>query len=86
MRVKIIEAMALGKAIVSTPKGIEGIQYSENEILIADTPKKFADNIIRLLKSTELQTSLGKFAQERIKRDYNIDSISSSVINFIKQN
>jgi polysaccharide biosynthesis protein PslH len=86
MRVKIIEAMALGKAIVSTPKGIEGIQYSDNEILIAYTPEKFADHIIRLLENTELQNSLSKFAQERIKKEYTIDSIASTVINFINQN
>jgi polysaccharide biosynthesis protein PslH len=86
MRVKIIEAMALGKAIVSTPKGIEGIQYSENEILIADSPEKFADCIIRLLKNTELQNSIGKLAQDRIKKDYNIDTIASSVIKFINKN
>jgi len=86
MRVKIIEAMAMKKAIVSTSKGIEGIQYNENEILIANTPEKFAASVLQLLKDKELQNNFGKLAQNRIKTDYDIDTIAISVLNFIIHN
>ena len=54
MRVKIIEAMALGKPIIATSIAAEGIAYTDGKnLLIADTPKVFAQNIITLLKNTD---------------------------------
>ena len=83
MRVKIIEAMALRKAIVSSPKGSEGINCTEKEISIAETPQEFANSIIHLLNNRLQQNNLGNSAQELIKSDYNINKIADSVINFI---
>ena len=54
MRVKIIEAMALGKPIIATSIAAEGIAYTDGEnLLIADTPEVFAQNIITFLKNTD---------------------------------
>ena len=44
MRVKILEGMALGKVIITTSLGLEGIPASHQEnILIADTPEQFIE-------------------------------------------
>ena len=51
-RFKVLEAMASGKAIVSTSLGVEGIQVEcGRELLLADTPQAFAQAILRLLPS-----------------------------------
>jgi polysaccharide biosynthesis protein PslH len=59
-RVKIIEAWAAGRPVVSTTLGAEGLpaQHGEN-MLIADTPQRFAEAVTTLLESPELRRKLG---------------------------
>lgn len=55
MRVKIIEGLAAGKAIVSTSIGAEGIPVKNgHDILIADEPEAFAMQIIKLFNKPDL--------------------------------
>ena len=50
-RIKIYEAMAMGKAIVSTRVGAEGLDVRhEHNVFLADEPEQFADYIIMLLR------------------------------------
>jgi sugar transferase (PEP-CTERM/EpsH1 system associated) len=61
-RLKIYEAMAMGKATVSTPIGAEGLDVNDgNDIMLADSPEKFAESLIALLTDNQLR--------ERIERD-----------------
>lgn len=63
-RLKLIEAMATGLAIVSTPLGAEGFAVSQGrELLMADTPRGFADAIIELLERPDERRRLGTAAQ-----------------------
>jgi glycosyltransferase involved in cell wall biosynthesis len=73
-RLKILDAMAMGKAIVSTSIGCEGINVSNGRnILIADHPYDFANKTIGLLKSPDLRTNLGENALELAKSyDWNL--------------
>jgi glycosyltransferase involved in cell wall biosynthesis len=49
-RLKILEAMALGVPVVATSKGAEGLDIiTDQHLLIADSPRAFADNVVRLL-------------------------------------
>lgn len=59
MRVKILEAMAMGLPIVTTTVGAEGIAVvSERHLLVADEPEAFADAAVRLLTDADLRTRL----------------------------
>lgn len=67
-RFKALEAMASGKAIVSTRLGVEGIPVQhERELLLADTPAQFANATLRLLyqdiNSITLAKELGQAAR-----------------------
>jgi sugar transferase (PEP-CTERM/EpsH1 system associated) len=63
-RLKVFEAMAAGKAIVSTPVGAEGLPVTHGEnILLTSDPDKFADEVIRLLRSPDLRRRLGDNAR-----------------------
>lgn len=60
-RLKIVEAMAMGKAIVSTALGAEGIEaIPGRDLLIEDQPEAFADAVNRLLDDPELATRIGQ--------------------------
>ena len=51
-RLKIYEAMAAGKAVVSSTIGAEGLDISDGgDIVLADTPAPFADAVVRLLRN-----------------------------------
>jgi glycosyltransferase involved in cell wall biosynthesis len=70
-RLKILEAMAMGKAIVSTSLGAEGLDVeSDRHLLIADDPKSFATQVSRVLAEPNLATQLGEAARRRVITDY----------------
>lgn len=86
MRVKIIESMAIKKAIVSTSIAAEGINCIHNEnILIADTPGYFANSVILLLKDPDLQKEIGEKASKFVKENFDVNIIANDILNFIKE-
>lgn len=83
MRVKIIEAMAWGRAVVSTSVGAESIAYTKDkDIKIADTAQEFADAIIALLTNESLRKRMGENAQELIKSTYDNKLIAQKILDF----
>jgi polysaccharide biosynthesis protein PslH len=63
-RLKIVEAMAMGKAIVSTTLGAEGIEtVPGRDILIEDQPVAFADAVSRLLAEPGVAAHIGQSAR-----------------------
>jgi glycosyltransferase involved in cell wall biosynthesis len=63
-RLKVLEAMAMGKAIVSTQVGCEGFDVrSGQELLIADSPAAFAAAVLDLLRNPAQRDALGSAAQ-----------------------
>jgi len=85
MRVKIIEGMALGKVIISTTIGAEGIEYEHGkDIFIADTPSEFVEAIIRCSKDIELCKTVGRNAKELVRNKYDNIVISQKLIEFYK--
>jgi polysaccharide biosynthesis protein PslH len=70
-RLKIVEAMAMGKAIVSTTLGAEGIAaIPGRDILIEDEPASFADAVSRLLAEPDLAARIGQSAKKLAVEQY----------------
>jgi polysaccharide biosynthesis protein PslH len=68
-RLKIFEAMATGKAVVSTTIGAEGLDVTPGrDVLIADNPDSFAGAIAELLRNRELRQTYEKAAAELAAR------------------
>jgi glycosyltransferase involved in cell wall biosynthesis len=86
LRIKIIEGLAYGKAIVSTSVGAEGINYSNGRnIMIADSPKAFSDAVIKLLKDPSLKKQLEEGALEFAGRELDNSKVVSGLIGFYKK-
>jgi glycosyltransferase involved in cell wall biosynthesis len=59
-RLKILEACAMGKAVVSTSIGCEGLgAVSGKHLIVEDQPDRLAESIVRLLRDTQRRISLG---------------------------
>jgi len=70
-RLKIMEAMALGKAIVSTSLGYEGYPVtSGQELVIADTPQDFARCVVELLGDARRRDKLGRAGRRFVEERY----------------
>jgi sugar transferase (PEP-CTERM/EpsH1 system associated) len=70
-RIKIFEAMAMGKAVVSTTVGAEGLPVTHGrDILIADDPPTFARHVIQLLKNPDSRVRLGAVARQLVEQRY----------------
>jgi len=83
MRVKIIEGMALGKAVISTPVGAEGIDHTEGlNILIARSAAEFAAHIIALDERPDYMHMLGIEARKLVETSYSDARIVQDLVAF----
>ncbi|MFP4468836.1 MAG: glycosyltransferase [Bacteroidales bacterium] len=83
MRVKIIEGMAAGKAIVSTSIGAEGIDCSHGEnIFLADTPAEMAEAILYCLSNKVVMQRMGRQAREFVKNHHSTEPAINKLIRF----
>lgn len=70
-RLKVLEGLAMGKALVSTTVGCEGIAVRPGEhLLVADAPAAFARQVLQLLDDRELAARLGGQGRALVEREY----------------
>lgn len=70
-RLKIFEALAMGKAIVSTTVGAEGLPLEDGKhLVLADTPEAFARQVLQLIDDPELRARLGRAGRELVQARY----------------
>lgn len=75
-KLKVLEAMSVGKAIVSTSVGVEGIEGADNEhYLVADTPDDFSEKVADLLKNKAMREFLGSNARTLAIQKYDWKNI-----------
>ncbi len=80
-RLKILEALAMGKAVVSTTVGAEGLALKNGEeIMIADEPSHFAEAVTQLLTDPALRKKIGQNGRKRVEQDYDWQSIGQKLI------
>lgn len=84
VRVKILEAMALGVPVVSTRLGATGIDAREgDEILLADTPGAFASACTTLLGDRSRAVAIGRAGRRRVQESFDADGIGGALLTFL---
>lgn len=77
VRMKILHAMAMGKPIVSTATGMQGIAVEDDvHALIRDEPTDFATGVNHLLEEENRRTELGTNAKKFVAEHYGYDSVA----------
>lgn len=86
IRIKIIEAMSLGKCVIATTQAAEGIMYENNKnIVIADSPEEFAASIYKCITDKDFSSSIAKNASKLIEEKYNINCIAKQLVDLYQQ-
>ena len=79
-RLKIFEAMAMGKAIVSTSVGAEGLPVRDGvNLLLGDTAQQFAGKVVSLLGDAEQRRRLGSAARRLVEERYSWSSVTADI-------
>ena len=79
-RLKILEALAMEKAVVSTTIGEEGLNLIDGEeIIITDEPMRFADAVVQLIGGKQMRRQLGKKGWKHVEADYDWQRIGEKL-------
>lgn len=85
-RLKILEAWAMARPVVSTALGAEGLDgISGEHLLIADDPAGFADSVLRVLADPELATRLGRSGRALVTERYSWQGAAVALERFLGQ-
>lgn len=85
-RLKILDALAMGKAVVSTSIGAEGLELTDGaDLLIADTEEAFADKITLLLANEPLRMQLGMQGRATVEKKYSWSVIGPKLCAIYKE-
>ncbi len=80
IKIKTVEAMAAGKAVVATGLGCEGWDVTDRvHLRRADTPAAFAEAIVELLRDPAARRRLGSAAQQLVREKYTVDRMVQQV-------
>lgn len=83
IRIKILESMGVGRPIVSTTIGAEGLGTTDGvNLLIADDPQAFADSCVELLTNEELYARLTTAAYEFVDKKYSWKTSMNQLVSF----
>jgi glycosyltransferase involved in cell wall biosynthesis len=75
-KLKILDALAMEKAIVANPVSCEGIDVENGKsVLFATKPKEYVECIVKLFKSDDLRVSMGKQGRQLINNSYSYENI-----------
>jgi glycosyltransferase involved in cell wall biosynthesis len=78
-RIKAYEAMAMGKAIVSTRVGMEGLPVRNGEqAILADEPEEFARSVVRLLNDSVTRRRIERNARLFVQNRFSWDKAASA--------
>jgi glycosyltransferase involved in cell wall biosynthesis len=80
-RLKILEALSSGRAVVSTALGAEGVPYVDGaHLLLANNPEAFADGLCRLLTAPEDRRQLASCGADFVRTRYDWNELSARLL------
>jgi len=86
-RLKIFEAMAMEKAVISTTVGAEGLPLSDGvELLLADEPAAFADAVVSVLNDRSYASELGQRAASIVRKKYGWRQVTDTFVSICLKN
>jgi GT2 family glycosyltransferase/glycosyltransferase involved in cell wall biosynthesis len=79
LRGKILEALAMGKAVVATRRSVEGYPFVHGrELMVAGTAQEFSQHVIDLLHDPERRAALGRMGRARVEAEFNCGGLTET--------
>ena len=86
IRIKIIESMAMGKTVITTRVGAEGILYDEEvNIIIAENKAKMVEAIRAINENPQIAVKIGQAARRLVEETYDNRKIIARLLMFYEQ-
>lgn len=82
---KILEAMAMGIPVVTTPEGFEGIGADENILAVARTEEEYAKKVLEIMKNSQKHDEISKTSREFILQNYSWNTVGKYWDNIIQE-
>jgi glycosyltransferase involved in cell wall biosynthesis len=85
MRVKLLEALSMARAVVATPLAAQGFHSSQGRVMeTAATAEAFAERVVELLRNPDLRAELGANARRMIQERYDWNVIESQFLDLVE--
>jgi len=85
IKLKVLEGMAAGRAMVTTPVGVEGIEgLSKNMIMVAEDAEAFAEAVVKVLRDDELAAGMGLRAREFVRENFSAEKVGARYLEVIR--
>jgi succinoglycan biosynthesis protein ExoO len=85
LKIKLIEAMAEGKAIVASPITLQGVEdIASDAVVVAEEPRAFAEALVRLLGSSAERETLAARALVVARNHFSPEGCYSALVNWVK--
>lgn len=85
-RLKILEALAMRKAIVSTSVGCEGLSLVPGKhLIVADQPEEIAKAVVTLMKKPEMREALGNAGREVVEKEYSWEECGERLLHILEE-
>jgi len=85
-RLKILEALAMRKVVVSTEVGCEGLSVeSGKHLVVATQPEAFAQAVVYLLKHPEMRVQLGAAGRLLVEAEYNWEQSGNRLLRILEE-
>ena len=86
IRIKIIESMAMGKTVITTRTGAEGILYDEDvNLIIAENKAKMVESIRRINENPKMAEEIGRAARKLVEESYDNRKIIARLLMFYEE-
>jgi glycosyltransferase involved in cell wall biosynthesis len=86
MKNKMLQAMAMGKAIVASPLSVEGIDLDPGDhCVVADGAPEFREKIVSLLTNRDLRTEMGKRARRFVEERHTLKEKGDRFMNIVRE-
>jgi polysaccharide biosynthesis protein PslH len=85
-RLKILEALAMGRPVVSTTVGAEGLDVEpDRHVVLADDPRSFAASVLKLLDDRDRCSRMAAEGRRLVEERYGWDALSGKLASFIQE-
>jgi glycosyltransferase involved in cell wall biosynthesis len=86
IKTKVLEAMAMGKPVVSTPLGVRDLGVTDGEnVVIAKSDKEFAEKVVELLKDENERRRIGRNARKFVEENYSWERQSKTLYDVFRE-